>query len=257
MKRNTKTKFVIITALAAATILTVSCSQENKAMNKNEPKSYTVSKLQSPIAINAVWDKPQWQDARELTLNYYMGEKPDHIPQVKAKMAYDENNIYVIFRVEDNYVKAVAEQNQDPVCRDSCVEFFFTPGRDITAGYMNMETNCCGKILLYFQQKRGVGQIEVNPRDLAKIEIAHSLPYEKITEEIQEPTVWTLEYRIPISVIQSYMPVEKPAKGVVWKGNFYKCADRTSVPHWLTWSFVDKPAPDFHRPDYFGTLIFE
>ena len=209
------------------------------------------------MVIDADWEKPQWQQIEPVRLGFYMGDEPEHIPGVEAKVAYDSDNIYVIFRVDDNYIKAVAENHQDPVCRDSCVEFFFTPNSDISTGYMNMETNCCGKILLFQQMERGVGLVKVAAEDLDKIEIAHSLPYEQILDEIQEPTVWTLEYRLPISMIEKYMPVEKPASGVEWKGNFYKCADKTSKPHWLTWSFVNMPKPDFHRPEFFGTLTFE
>jgi len=44
---------------------------------------------------------------------------------------------------------------------------------------------------------------------------------------------------------------------VTWRANFYKCADSTSHPHWLTWSPVDHPTPHFHLPAFFGTLEFE
>ncbi len=252
-----KTILKMSIVLLAAVMLT-SCGTESKKMNSKLPKSYVVKRAVAPVTIDANWDKPVWRDVKPVKLTLYMGEKPEHIPGVQAKVAYDDANIYVIFRVDDNYIKAVAQKNQDPVCRDSCVEFFFTPGVDISLGYMNMETNCCGKMLLYYQKSRGVGIVEVADVDLATIEIAHSLPYSTITEEIQTPTVWTLEYRMPLSLIEKYMPsASKPAKGVVWKANFYKCADKTSKPHWLTWSFVDMPQPDFHRPNYFGSLVFE
>ncbi len=246
-----------ISIVLLAAVMLTSCGTESKKMTSKLPKSYAVKKAAVPVTIDANWDKPIWKGVKPVELTFYMGEKPEHIPHVQAKMAYDDANIYVIFRVDDNYIKAVAQKNQDAVCRDSCVEFFFTPGGDVSQGYMNMETNCCGKILLFFQKSRGQDIIKVAADDLKLIEIAHSLPYETITQEIQTPTVWTLEYRIPLSMIEKYMSVEKPAKGVVWKGNFYKCADMTSKPHWLTWSFVGMPKPDFHRPEFFGTLVFE
>ena len=36
---------------------------------------------------------------------------------------------------------------------------------------------------------------------------------------------------------------------------FYKCGDKTAHPHFLSWNPVGTPAPDFHRPDFFGELI--
>ncbi|MFI4910053.1 MAG: carbohydrate-binding family 9-like protein [Sedimentisphaeraceae bacterium JB056] len=248
---------LILTALVVMAATLSSCSVEKMKMTEKQPKSYTVKKLTSEMPIDGNWDKPQWQNTEPLELTLYMGDKPEHFPVVKAKMAYDDDNVYVIFKVDDNYIKATTTENQGPVCRDSCVEFFFTPNSDTSTGYMNMETNCCGKILFYYQKERGVGAVKVADSDLEKIEIAHSLPYESITEEIKSPKTWTLEYRIPIEVIKTYTTVEKPESGVLWKANFYKCGDKTSKPHWLTWSFVDKPKPDFHVPNCFGTLKFE
>jgi hypothetical protein len=53
------------------------------------------------------------------------------------------------------------------------------------------------------------------------------------------------------------MKVEKPGPGVTWRANFYKCADKTSHPHWLTWAHVNYPKPKFHLPEYFGRIEFE
>ena len=94
------------------------------------------------------------------------------------------------------------------------------------------------------------------PEDLARIEVATSLTG-PIIDEIVEPTTWTLEARLPLAVLEKHAHVIRPRAGVTWRGNFYKCADETSDPHWLTWSPVDWPAPAFHLPAQFGTLRFE
>ena len=95
---------------------------------------YQVNRLEGSMNLDADWDKAVWQGVDSLELTHYMGDKPEHFPRVQAKLLYDDESIYVIFRVDDQYVRAVAEQNQDPVCRDSCVEFFFAPGVDLEAG---------------------------------------------------------------------------------------------------------------------------
>jgi hypothetical protein len=56
--------------------------------------------------------------------------------------------------------------------------------------------------------------------------------------------------------MEKYSTFVKPAPGVKWRANLYKCADATSHPHWLTWSKVDYNRPNFHLPDYFGELEF-
>jgi hypothetical protein len=44
--------------------------------------------------------------------------------------------------------------------------------------------------------------------------------------------------------------------GLRARGNFYKCGDKLPVPHYLSWAPIATPRPDFHRPEYFDTLMF-
>ncbi|MCY3017686.1 MAG: carbohydrate-binding family 9-like protein [Planctomycetota bacterium] len=225
---------------------------------EQSPKSstYKVAKLREAPVIDAKWDKAPWKDVKPLDVAQFMGRKPEHLPLTQAKVAYDDEAVYVIFKVEDRYVRAVAESNQSSVCLDSCVEFFFAPGNDVTAGYFNLEMNCGGTMLLNFQKVPRKDARPLPEKALNEVKVAHSLP--KIVEpEITEPTVWTVEYRLPLAILGEHCPVTKPAPGVVWRANFYKCADKTSHPHWLTWSFIDRPRPDFHVPKDFGVLEFE
>ena len=80
---------------------------------------------------------------------------------------------------------------------------------------------------------------------------------EIVDPEITDPVNWVVEYKIPFEILQDYFPVRIPSSGVEWKANLYKCGDKTSHPHWLTWSGIDLAQPDFHQPIYFGTLVFE
>jgi hypothetical protein len=44
--------------------------------------------------------------------------------------------------------------------------------------------------------------------------------------------------------------------GQAWRGNFYKCGDETSHPHWGMWAPI-REGFTFHQPRFFGTLHFE
>lgn len=232
-------------------LVMISCSQ-NKA-----PGSYTVTKIAAPVEINGNWEKEPWKDISPLLVNHPMGNVPDHKPKVQAKMAYDDAAIYVIFLIEDQYVRCIMENYQDPVSKDSAVEFFFTPGTDISRGYFNLETNCGGTGLFKFQKEAKKDQIKIPEATFKKIDMAHSLP-RIVDPEIQEKVTWTIEYRIPIDILTSYYgEVTPPAPGIEWKANFYKIGSDTSHPHWLTWAVVDHPVPHFHLPEFFGTLQFE
>ncbi|WP_211372091.1 carbohydrate-binding family 9-like protein [Flagellimonas olearia] len=217
---------------------------------------YEVAKREVPIEIDGDWSKDAWRDVQPLQLENHMGEYPEHMPKVQVKVMYDEEAIYVIYKVDDQYVRCVLEEYQDPVSQDSTVEFFFTPGQDIQKGYFNLEMNCGGTGLFKFQEKARKGQLKIPKESFDHITAAHSLP-KKVYPEIKEPVTWTLEYRIPFDVLSTYFDeMEYPAPGVEWKANFYKIADKSSHPHWLTWSYVDNPKPQFHLPEFFGTLRF-
>ena len=219
-------------------------------------KTHQVQRTEEPPALNGKWDECVWKGVETLKIKNFTGSEPDHKPKTEAKVLYDDDYIYVFFRVEDKYVQAVARHYQDSVWLDSCVEFFFTPGTDISQGYFNIEINCGGTMLFYHQLARGVDAVAVTDADCDRVEIFHSEP--KIVDpEKQEPTTWVIEYRVPIDMLAKYAEVVRPAPGVQWRANFQKCAGKTSHPHGLTWSLIDTPKPDFHRPEFFGTLEFK
>ncbi|WP_321492641.1 carbohydrate-binding family 9-like protein [uncultured Desulfobacter sp.] len=195
------------------------------------------------------------QDTAFWGLDFYMGEKPVHFPRVQVRVAYDQHAIGVHFHVRDRYIRAVARQHQDEVYKDSCVEFFFTPGSDPDAGYFNLEMNCGGIMLFHFQPEPRKNRIIVPVDVCQSIPVVHTLP-EIVDPEITESLIWEVAYAIPFELLETYCPVVKPVPGEVWRGNFYKCGDATSHPHWLTWAPVAYPVPNFHCPGSFGTLRF-
>ena len=48
----------------------------------------------------------------------------------------------------------------------------------------------------------------------------------------------------------------KDVKGKTFRANFYKCGDKLTVPHYVTWSPVETVKPDYHQPEYFGNIKF-
>lgn len=229
-------------------VATVSCAPRRK--------TYVVRRVSEPVDLSANWSAGPWQTANRLELKNYMGERPAHFPQTEAKLLYDDKNIYVSFRVEDQYVRAVAKSNQTQVCGDSSVEFFFSPSGASSESYFNLEMNCGGTFLFYYGGSVIKKRVPLDLRDCEQIEVFHSLP-KIIDPEIDAPTIWLVQYRIPLEILTRYCSIDDPASGVKWRANFFKIADNTSHPHWLTWSVVRHPTPAFHLPEYFGTLEFE
>ncbi len=218
-------------------------------------RSYRVTFTDREMSPDGRWDRDAWRGTLALCLDSFMGEKPSHMPFAQARLLAGPEALSVIFRVEDRWVRAMVRGYQGPVWTDSCVEFFFTPGASLSEGYFNIEVNCGGAVLFQHQQARDRERVLVGEMDAARLRVSHSLP-ERVDPEIVDPVTWTVEYQVPYEVLAKYAPVAKPASGVSWRANFYKCGDATSHPHWLTWSPVGWPTPDFHRPEFFGTLLF-
>ena len=217
---------------------------------------YKVNLLKRPLKIDADWDKKEWKKIPAAVICNYMGTIPEFKPEAQVKMMYDTDNIYVIFKVNDRNVRSITNKINGPVWQDSAVEFFFSPDSDLPLLYFNLETNCGGTPLLHYNVIPRKESKRLTEEEISQIEIAHSLP-EINDPEIKEPVTWTLEYRIPMALLEKYSKVSRPSKGVEWRANFYKIAENSSNPHYITWSKIDRPKPDFHVPQAFGRLIFE
>ncbi len=239
-------------------VLTVSLvviSSFSNVKEKTGGEVYYVSRLSEPMKIDAVWDKPQWKKAKTAEIVNYMGNIPGFRPSARAKMLYDDDNIYVIFQVNDRYVRCITDKINGPVWQDSAVEFFFAPDSSLPLIYFNLETNCGGTPLMHYNLVPRKESKQLPEEEIKSIEIASSLP-KIIDPEIKDPVTWTLEYRIPLTLLEKYSNVTRPKKGVEWKANFYKIAENSSNPHYITWSPIENDKPDFHKPGFFGKLIF-
>jgi hypothetical protein len=234
-----------------AGIYSFSCKPEMK-----KETVYNIERLNQTMVIDGNWDKTQWQSIAAIEIMHYMGTIPKFQPRVKVKMMYDEENIFVIFQVQDRYVRCLTTKYNNPVYQDSAVEFFFSPDSSQPLLYFNLETNCGGTPLMHYNLEPRKEFLELDTADIKQIEIAHSLP-QIIDPEISDPVTWTLEYRIPLAILEKYSQITHPENGVVWRANFYKIAENNSNPHYITWSVVEIEKPDFHKPEFFGKLIFE
>jgi hypothetical protein len=111
---------------------------------------YNVSRLAQSIDIDAYWDKPQWQDIEALVIKNCLGNISEFKPYTEVKMMYDNEHLYVIYRVNDKYVMCENKNINDQVWQDSSVEFYFAPDEEFTERYFNLEVNCGGTPLMNY-----------------------------------------------------------------------------------------------------------
>ena len=177
--------------------------------------------------------------------------KYDRYPEVSFKMAHDGDSIYLQFKVKEDEVRAVANGNNSEVWEDSCVEFFIS--FDDSGYYYNLEQSCIGQALFGYRKEKN----EVEHADETIMDTIKRLPslggynFELKKGDIE----WTLLSVIPVTSF--WKSNIKTLDGLKAKANFYKCGDKLTYPHYLSWSPVEVEQPNFHRVDFFRDITFE
>lgn len=183
-------------------------------------------------------------------INIVNWKKFNYQPKVAFRIGHIQNEIWLAYYVNEKYILARETKTNGDVYKDSCVEFFISPdGKN----YYNFEFNCIGTIHLAYGPGRGNRRF-VDTGIIKKIEIKSSLgnqPFEEKTGNFE----WKLMVRIPVECF-AFSDI-KSLNSLKATANFYKCADGSSEPHYITWNPVETENPDYHRPEYFGKIFFE
>lgn len=183
---------------------------------------------------------------RIIGCNNWPGMFPYH-PLSSFTIAHSGKALYIDFFSRTNFLRAEVYEDLGPVSGDSCVEFFVQPKPG--GEYWNFEFNCIGTLNASHRMSRPE-PVRLTPAELRRVQRVAGCGNRPF-RELEGIFSWNLLTVIPLDLIG----VEYEGKPVEMRGNFYKCASATSQPHYLSWSPIDTPAPDFHRPEYFGTLI--
>lgn len=146
------------------------------------------------------------------------------------------------------------------IWEDSCCELFIqlpssghlegasSASAEGQARYINIEVNAAGILLA------ACGPDRHARRPLSREELSRIVRIADVKgpcNEVGGQWNWTLSLLIPFSLLG----LDAARLPAALKGNIYKCGDETAHPHFLSWSPVGTPQPDFHRPEFFGTFL--
>lgn len=171
-------------------------------------------------------------------------------PGVCFRMFHTGERLWLRFDVEERYTAARIAEDNGEVWTDSCVEFFLAP--DDTGFYYNFESSCIGRLLLGYRRTHA-DAVHAAPEVMAAVRRFASLPAETFAER-EGDNRWSLTLSIPPQALFRH-------RFTTWDGmearmNLYKCGDRLSHPHYLSWRPVVSERPDFHRPEFFERVKF-
>ncbi|MBQ9833355.1 MAG: hypothetical protein IJO48_06455 [Clostridia bacterium] len=201
-------------------------------------REYTITKLTS--------NHIDWTIVPKLNIdNHQWLEKTDI--SATAQICCDDTAIYVKLTAYEKNILSRYSTQCDPVWNDSCLEFFFCPIEG-DLRYFDFETNPNGASFI------GFGKSNTEMLRLIKTD-----PCEKLLN-IQTDVFdggWSALFTIPYDFIRIIVPEFAPVSGSKIRANCYKCGDETVSPHYISWNPINFETPLFHRPQDFGTMIFE
>ena len=169
----------------------------------------------------------------------------EYQPRAAACLNWSKDGFAIEMIAWEHPVSCAERRIGGEVCVDSCMEFFFQPCPETDPRYINCEVNAGGVVHL------AVGEGRMH-RDI-QLALPQGVAPEVV---INDGEKWSVKYELPAEWILHWFPDFKFESGMKMRGNFYKC-EESIHPHFGCWNPVTSPEPDFHRPDNFGTLIFQ
>ena len=213
--------------------------------------AYAVSGAESAAAPSAgdesyslhrIDGSPDWDSVAVITADRVLWTEDAGI-RAGGQLCYEDETLYVHLWATEKDIRAVNTEPLSPVHEDSCLEFFFQlPGYD---SYFNFEINPIGCL-----------RIQYGPTKEDRIDIVRNdaAAYFGIQADLTSDG-WEVYYQIPLGFIRLFCPDARLAGE--WRGNIYKCGNKTVKKHYLSWTRIDLETPNFHCPEYFGTFLFE
>ncbi len=203
--------------------------------------SYNVKKVEHRFS---------WQDVAAGKINVFNWEKyTGYDPEAEFQMVHDNGNIYLKLTAHNDYIISKCTDINDAVCNDSCMEaFIIVPGK--SNNYYNFEFNSDGVLHL------GMGESRYN-----RTIVSPELIKKYVTVFVESDNIpaterghWSITAIINKELFKE-LSGECFEDGM-GKGSFYKCGEH-AVSHFIAWNEIKTEHPDFHRPEFFGDIIFE
>ncbi len=164
-------------------------------------------------------------------------------------IAHNGEAIFLQYEVAEDVIRVNTYTTNGAVNKDNCVEFFVSFGTE--KKYYNIEINCAGISRVAYGAGRS-NRILLNTEAINKIKTHTEIktaPTNSLTKY-----VWQITLIIPIEVFEhSQLKTLHKNSGY---GNFFKCGDDLPQKHFYSWNMIEATTPDFHLPQFFGSLKF-
>lgn len=215
------------------------------------PHSYTIYRTSSPPNIDGDLSDQAWLYADTIS-DFYLFNLAKPTYSTKAKLLWDDENLYIAFECEDEDIWATMKNRDDPLWEEEVVEVYIDPS-GTGKNYKEFEVNPLGTLidLNIVEPKNG------NPgdwRELRKWDAKGVKVAVKVNGTLEnrndKDRGWTVEMAIPLDNFAPY----KPSIGSEWRLQLFRIdrSNTISQPEFSSWS----PTDTFHNPARFGRVLF-
>jgi hypothetical protein len=218
-------------------------------------KTYTIPRATQAVPLVGEASAGPWKAAAAMQIDQYPWYKAGDKQGTDVRLLYDDRAIYAQFICQDKHIFSQVTKVNGNVCLDSAVEFFATVEPDQGPHYFNLEMNCCGVPLLGFGPERRP-RIAIDPAKASRIRIATSVTT-PTKDESPSDNGWWAAAALDFDFLSEFTGrAIAPKSGARWLANFFRCGGKTDG-QFACWNPIGWERPDFHRPEFFGELLFE
>ena len=170
-------------------------------------------------------------------------------PSVEFSLDLGEEALNIAYRVREKTTAARVAQDGGPVWEDSCCEFFCSFD---DSGYYNLEANCIGRLKFAFGADRNARRDAPGEalKAITRCASAGENPFDE-----RHSDCWELALTVPFRAFFAHS-INRGSFARM-RFNIYKCGDRLTAPHYISFAPVGTPKPDFHRPEFFVPADFQ
>ena len=103
-------------------IICITHALEAGVIPMNKLPEYQVTRIEKDFAVPGT--PSFWETIPALAIDHYLWLENGYTPRVEARLCSSDQNLYVFFKVFEPRIRIQFSKFQDPVYKDSCVEFF-------------------------------------------------------------------------------------------------------------------------------------
>ena len=177
-------------------------------------------------------------------MELYPWDESGYTPKATITMVYNEEMLRVRLQSPICELTVLTNQDDGPVWKDNCLELFLAPYPD-HPDYINFECNpLCAMVI-------GKGAGRKNRISLVSL----LKPLMKVSSTIYAGKGYEINYTIPLAALAEIYDRPLLQKGDILRMNAYICGEATPIMHFGMLFPIETPAPDFHRPEFFGEAV--